>query len=314
MSDVILAEPIQNLANMEWISHKKANVSILDELFTFQCIDQQMCSSCLTCMASVQTMSILSLPVPDQSSITDLNSCLKTYTALERLHGRDGLQCDKCQAAAPKVTLATPGVRTRSTSKQVANQSYVPMSPIQSDGLGQAPSATPHHFLSSTPLPGKSSAPTLLKEPPSSKTLTDGLRRCLLRQLPRCLIVQLLRFNYNPFTKKVFKLHTPVNVMLDDWDLTGFTYDSTVEREDMANIIKTYRYSLYAMCLHIGGNSTGSGHYTAYCKASDHQWYFFDDEHVRIVQNFEQELEKTVVRENCYLLFYHRLHAETKVD
>lgn len=292
-----------------------ANASIVDELFTFQCVDQQMCSSCLTCMASTQTMTILSLPVPDQTSITDLNGCLKAFTALERLHGRDGLQCDKCQVASIKHTnSATPMVRTRSADKHSIDQAFTPMSPIQSTDLEKLSSTTSHCFLSSTPLPGKLSAPRLSQDLPSSKMLTEGFRRCLLRRLPQCLIIQLLRFNYNPFTKKVFKIHTPVDVTLSNWELSKFTYDSTVDREDMANVRKENTYSLYAACVHIGGDNTGSGHYMAYCKANDQQWYRFDDEQVHLIRNFNLEVEKTVFRENCYLLFYHRLHAETKVE
>jgi len=55
-------------------------------------------------------------------------------------------------------------------------------------------------------------------------------------------------------------------------------------------------YDLYAVSNHYG--SLGGGHYTAFCKQRDGQWFEFDDKRVTPV------LDKTVVSSAAYLLFY----------
>lgn len=58
-------------------------------------------------------------------------------------------------------------------------------------------------------------------------------------------------------------------------------------------------YDLYGIVNHRG--ALGGGHYTAYVKhAVDGQWYTFDDERVRIIE------EDKVVTSAAYLLFYIR--------
>lgn len=317
--DPNIAEHVQNLSNLEWITHGRNNQSVIDGLFTFQCMELQMCSQCSLTSANIQTMSILSLPVPDQDELVSLDSCTKTLIARERLFGRDGLQCRKCQAAASEnqgAAAQTPALHHRKTVTRAMSDITTPVSPIQHEpysagGIG-AFQKTP--FLSSTPLPGsgkeKLSAPVLTTTiaPPPTKVITEGIRQCLLRRLPKCLIIQLLRFNYDTTSKKVRKIHTPVSLPLQSFDLTPVTYDSVVDRDDMTGISKHNLYSLYAVCLHIGGNNTNSGHYLAYCKAANGLWYKFDDEAVLEVKDIEMDLQKPQVSENCYLLFYRKQH------
>jgi len=64
-------------------------------------------------------------------------------------------------------------------------------------------------------------------------------------------------------------------------------------------------YDLYAVCLHLGSDSTNNGHYIAYARCADGAWYCFDDERVRSV-NMEYELTTHLVRESAYLMFYER--------
>ena len=76
----------------------------------------------------------------------------------------------------------------------------------------------------------------------------------------------------------------------------------------------TDRYNLYAICVHVGSDSTNNGHYITYARRHTEDnssqrvgdgWYCFDDEHVRAV-NMDYELTTRLVRENAYLLFYER--------
>ncbi|KAE8901676.1 hypothetical protein PF007_g4601 [Phytophthora fragariae] len=67
---------------------------------------------------------------------------------------------------------------------------------------------------------------------------------------------------------------------------------------DQSRCLET-KYSLYGVVNHQG--ALGGGHYTAYAKNFvDDQWYYYDDERVRVVE------EQQVVSPSAYLLFYLR--------
>ncbi|GLE05681.1 hypothetical protein PINS_up014721 [Pythium insidiosum] len=67
---------------------------------------------------------------------------------------------------------------------------------------------------------------------------------------------------------------------------------------DQARCLET-KYDLYGVVNHQG--ALGGGHYTAYAKNFlDDQWYYYDDERVRVVE------ESKVVTPSAYLLFYVR--------
>lgn len=67
---------------------------------------------------------------------------------------------------------------------------------------------------------------------------------------------------------------------------------------DQSRCLET-NYDLYGVVNHQG--ALGGGHYTAYAKNFvDDQWYYYDDERVRVVE------ETRVVSPSAYLLFYLR--------
>ncbi|KAJ0395662.1 hypothetical protein ATCC90586_006209 [Pythium insidiosum] len=69
--------------------------------------------------------------------------------------------------------------------------------------------------------------------------------------------------------------------------------------EDLNRIQEKPYYDLYGVVNHQG--ALGGGHYTAYAKNFlDDQWYYYDDERVRVVE------ETKVVTPSAYLLFYVR--------
>ena len=133
---------------------------------------------------------------------------------------------------------------------------------------------------------------------------TDGQRRSLLRQLPECLVVQLMRFSVQNGTAR--KIQRPVKVPVTELDLTRLIVDNVMKREDLTALNASYHYDLYAMCLHVGSDSIAHGHYISYVKSSETgRWYKCDDETVTDV-NIEYEMNTRLVRENVYLLFYHK--------
>ncbi|CAI5715670.1 unnamed protein product [Peronospora destructor] len=71
---------------------------------------------------------------------------------------------------------------------------------------------------------------------------------------------------------------------------------------DQSRCLET-KYNLYGVINHQG--ALGGGHYTAYAKNFvDDQWYYYDDERVRVVE------EQQVVSPSAYLLFYLRSDME----
>nr|KAG5693265.1 hypothetical protein BaRGS_000847 [Batillaria attramentaria] len=140
------------------------------------------------------------------------------------------------------------------------------------------------------------------------KSGADVQRRCLLRQLPECLTIQLMRFQYNMQQGRPTKLRAPVSIRLKGLDLQALVYDTVTQREDLtapAGGSGSHTYDLYGLCLHLGADSTHHGHYISFCLAADGRWYRFDDETVTEV-NMEYELTTREVRQNAYILFYKR--------
>ncbi|KAG3021495.1 hypothetical protein PC121_g976 [Phytophthora cactorum] len=71
---------------------------------------------------------------------------------------------------------------------------------------------------------------------------------------------------------------------------------------DQSRCLET-KYNLYGVVNHQG--ALGGGHYTAYAKNFvDDQWYYYDDERVRVVE------DQQVVSPSAYLLFYVRSDME----
>lgn len=80
-------------------------------------------------------------------------------------------------------------------------------------------------------------------------------------------------------------------------------FDTITNREDLAAEDAVYKYDLYGLCCHLGGDSANYGHYISYCLHGDNKWYRFDDERV-IEVDMEYELTTHEIRQNAYLLFY----------
>lgn len=60
-------------------------------------------------------------------------------------------------------------------------------------------------------------------------------------------------------------------------------------------------YDLYAVVNHIG--TITSGHFTNFCKSEHNEWLLFDDDRVF---ELHQNIEKEIVTNKAYILFYKR--------
>ncbi|XP_064633271.1 uncharacterized protein LOC135491379 [Lineus longissimus] len=325
------AEAMQRLSDLEWLLHKQQNKSVIDDLFTGQLVEAQHCLSCNRVSVGIQTFNILPVPIVEArevSGVVYLMDCFSKFGNMENLFDSDGLQCpcSNKNPDTPPVFINTPTMNAAPPAKgptthvgRLLSRDSAVGSPVasshpmfsQSTLMSPIPSGTAEVFNDSGFQDNqyKTSTPILHERIRSTeirpRNLTNGQRRSLLRQLPECLVVQLLRFRYNSAMRDLCKIHTPVNIPLKNLNLNSVVFDSVVKREDLTAPPEGYEYDLYAVCLHLGAGATNCGHYIAYCMVSDGTWWKFDDDEVTQV-NMEFELNSRLVRENAYMLFYKR--------
>lgn len=329
------AESIQRLSDLEWLLHKQSNESIVDDLFTGQLVEALLCTSNNRISVTLQTFNVLPVPLAAPrpvSGLVLLEDCFTAFCHIEHLVNSTTLsgaatdfayntnmirnRAGDAVMSSGAVTPQSSGPKTRSSSTRLWNQAVDSNLPTP---LGRIPSAVSpiigqresqfvndsgfydNVFRTSTPI----------REAVGGVIATDSTnvqRRCLLRQLPECLIIQLMRFQYNIHQGRSNKLRAPVSVRLKGLDLEALVYDTVTQREDLASpagITGPQIYDLYGLCLHLGAESTHHGHYVSYSLAADGRWYRFDDESVTQV-NMEYELTTKEVRQNAYILFYKR--------
>ncbi|XP_060078468.1 uncharacterized protein LOC132557958 [Ylistrum balloti] len=314
------AEPVQRLSDLEWLTYKAENNSVIDNSFTGQLVIGYHCLTDNRITVNMQTFNILPVPIVsprEVSGLVMLADCFTTFCNVEHLTGQDALDHSSWCPAAEKCTTPVRGPFTPSATKVNGRKrgfssldSAVgslgspltgnPMSPIPNNGEFVNDSGFQDTvFKTSTPI-----ADGQISFVPQHQRLKDAQRRCLLRQLPECLVIQLMRFNYNPFSRQSSKVLAPVSIPLRDLDLTQIMFDTVTNREDLSAPEHSHKYDLYGVCVHLGADTTNYGHYISYCLQSENNtWYKFDDEDVTEV-NMEYELTMRELRENAYILFY----------
>ena len=301
------AEPIQRLSDLEWLTYKEDNNSAIDDLFTGQLVETQHCIACSRITASIQTFTILPVPIAQPNSFNGLvylQDCFTHYGQIEDMIGTNGL---RCSCSNNKQTLVRNGNLHLQTNQlcSTADSALTDYSGTGSNGSNISPITVGHNMFFDSGFQDQQQLRNTNKSTSSNRVcLTDGQRRSLLRQLPECLVVQLMRFTINQGTAK--KIQRPVKVPVTELDLTRLIVDNVMKREDLTALNASYHYDLYAMSLHVGSDSIAHGHYISYVKSTDNgHWYKCDDETVTEV-NIDYEMNTRLVRENVYLLFYHK--------
>ena len=132
------------------------------------------------------------------------------------------------------------------------------------------------------------------------QSLAPATRLALLSIVPKCLILQLTRFSYNSSLHTAVKNDSLISLPLQ-MDFFPFTMKGLLSPEEKQPLV----YELYAVCVHSGAQSTSFGHYMAFCKAKDQQWYHFNDQHVTLIDDIGVALNNEFVLRSAYLLFYH---------
>lgn len=317
------AESIQRLSDLEWMSYKQENTSVVDNLFTGQLVIAYHCLADNHISVNMQTFRLLPVPIEaprEVNGLVHLGDCFTKFCNIEHLVGQDGLECSFCNAqrmrqmeqvrtpvSVPYLknshNLRTPSVNGRTTMSSVDSAISGVGSPLSTNFMSPIPGS--RDMLSDSGFQDnvfKTSTPISEKPIPFPQRLRDAQRRCSLRQLPDCLVIQLMRFSYNPYTRQTNKVHSPVSIPLSGLDLTEVMFDTITNREDLAEDT-VYKYDLYGLCCHLGGDSANYGHYVSYCLHDNGKWYRFDDERV-VEVDMEYELTTHEIRQNAYLLFY----------
>ena len=290
---------LNTVSEIDWYRHCSTNCSAVSDLFTGQLVDMRLCDACRRVAVSTQLFHILPVPVAEPQllhGLVSLEACLAQFARVEQIGGANGLICDYCnrlRLLSDRSSYPDPVVAVTPVGNHIA-----PLSPICGGGnfLNDSVSRETQQ-RTSTPIQSyqRSSSPTVL---------TDCRRRSLVGYLPSCLVIQLMRFTVGAGRQST-KVSLPVVIPLSRLDMSLYVLHNVDPVEAGLSEPSEDYYSLYAMCLHLGSDSTNNGHYITYVRCADEDWYCFDDDHVRAV-NMEYELTTRLVRENAYLLFYER--------
>lgn len=302
---------ILKISDLDWITYRQQNHSIVEDLFTGQQICVSICSTCHHVRISTQTFRILVIPIA-QECIRASNGHVKLMDCLSKFNNIDQVrdfQCNYCNRRSNQVVLdCSPSRRLSPMPPITPNGSMdrgIPvdaLSPIIRSPCNQYTSASMFETVNHRTSTPKETTATLLQP-----ILTDALQRYWLREPPGCLIIQLCRFN---FVNKVqsCRIKTRIDVPIDGLSISNlvFSYAAMCMPLQSEHILAGgSKYRLYALCLHSGGDCVPSGHYIAYAIADDGLWYKFEDENV-VAVNIEYELSTQSLQEDVYLLFYHR--------
>lgn len=291
---------------------------MIDDMFAGQLVEAYQCLPGNHLTVNMQTFNILPVPLEttnNYSGLVPLEDCFTRFCNIEHLVGSEGLECEMCKKNMVEQVSAVllpnrrktsisktnqmnshPGVDSAFHSSVLASTCMSPIPGQTTDSLNDS-GYQDNVIRTSTPVCERS------RYIVPSRHVQETQRRCLLRQLPNCLVIQPLRFSYNQFTQQTRKIHTPVSIPLKGLDLTTIVYDHVTNREDLMTGNHVHKYDLYAVCSHLGAESTNYGHYVCYCLAQNGIWYKFDDEIVTEV-NMDYEITCKEIRENAYLLFY----------
>jgi len=113
----------------------------------------------------------------------------------------------------------------------------------------------------------------------------DVIKKIMFWSFPAILVIDLKRFNSSNKKNQTF-----VSFTLDDLDLSSYVIGYSKE---------SYVYELYGICNHSGG--VLGGHYTAFVKNANGQWYLYNDTNVTQVL-----LLDSMISSKAYCFFYRK--------
>lgn len=132
---------------------------------------------------------------------------------------------------------------------------------------------------------------------PKCKEMKRCSKKIDIWLLPKVLIVQLKRFNYDRYFRD--KIDIFVDCPLRDLDLSQYVLNPAEKSKA--------KYDLIGVSNHMGG--LGGGHYTAHAKnVHDKKWHTFDDSWVSDVN------ENNVISKAAYVLIYQQKESLSETE
>jgi len=114
----------------------------------------------------------------------------------------------------------------------------------------------------------------------------DIIKRIRFWNFPDILVIMFNRFSFDGKTKR----NDTVLFPLDDLNLSKYVCGYKPN---------SYKYELYAICNHSG--NVYMGHYTSFIKNYTNNWFLFNDENVKKVEN-----PQSIITPMAYCLFYRK--------
>ena len=133
------------------------------------------------------------------------------------------------------------------------------------------------------------------------KKLVQATKKIFIYKAPNVLVLHLKRFSYgrgkiNKMVSYSMKLSLRVNGLHSD--MTMDANKTSPPKRDGTN--SNVEYELIGMVVH-HGHSSHSGHYVAFVRGPNKQWYEMNDSQVSVAS------EKKVLSQQAYILFYNRV-------
>lgn len=322
------------LADEEWEGYEQHNASPVSSMFTSQTVDVHQCLGCHQLSAQTQIFTMLPLVFPSDCDETTIPDLVKKFFSVEDVDVNGSMQCT-CGIPYNRINNFTP----------IRNTKFSFHSPTKVDG-GHITSNTlyPSHQITktSTPIsytevPAKTNINTnsstlyqllspignVVQSPiPSNDEYCSPFRHDLSQKIqskkwikqtflckaPKCLVMHLLRFQYDSNKQLTLKTHQSVDIPISNFEvpvLKSATRNGA--SKSMQTSISTVQYELYGLILHLGHQTSSSGHYIAYSCDRDRNkqtvWYKFNDEIVTRI-NPSVEFNTPYIKQNAYILFY----------
>ena len=271
-----------HIANLDWLNTwtNERRATLVDDLFTGQSTAFSVCSKHKEVSLKTDLFKIIHLAIPRNG--VAIRECLVHHTS-ER-HLVDATlhpQCTICGQSVQGLAASSPV-----TYKVVPSvQNFIPtevLSPIQKHvDQKQLPILTPS-----------------VQRPSSPYSKRIGFSR-----LPDILAIHLMRYRVEEdetASRRTVKLRHLVGC---DFELD---MDPFLAKDEDGGLSAS-KYFLYAVVLSCTAEVELTGRqFKALVRTSEERWHLFEDELVTPIPDVENYLQKTEVRENVCLLFYHR--------
>ncbi|XP_067139139.1 uncharacterized protein [Centruroides vittatus] len=322
------------LADEEWEGYEQHNASPVSSMFTSQTVEVHQCLGCHQLSAQTQIFTMLPLVFSSDCEETTIPDLVKKFFSIEDMDVNGSMQCT-CGIPYNRINSFTPIRNTKLSfyspakidgERIIPNVSYPSHQPTKTStpiSFTDIPPKTSTNTNSSTlyqllspissvvqsPIPPNDDYCSPFRHDMSQKTQSKKwIKQTFLCKAPKCLVMHLLRFQFDSNKKLTLKTHQSVDIPISNFEVPILKSASrNGANKSMQTSVSTVQYELYGLILHLGHQTSSSGHYVAYSCDRDRNkqtvWYKFNDEIVTRI-NPSIEFNTPYIKQNAYILFY----------